>query len=104
MCERCGEKPAVEFHHKDSNPLNNDPKNIQQLCRRCHMIIDGRWAKNYDPEQQAAHSELMKAWNAAHPKHGAAASAKRKAEWADPKQRAARIAKIKAGLAKNKDK
>jgi hypothetical protein len=32
----------VERHHKDGNPLNNDPGNIDRLCRRCHMVVDGR--------------------------------------------------------------
>jgi len=40
-CERCG-KNGVERHHKDANPLNNDPENIEILCRHCHMEIDGR--------------------------------------------------------------
>lgn len=40
-CERCWKK-AVDRHHKDGNPLNNDPSNIRRLCRDCHMIEDGR--------------------------------------------------------------
>jgi hypothetical protein len=40
-CEHCG-KPATDRHHKDDNPLNNDPGNVEILCRRCHMIADGR--------------------------------------------------------------
>ena len=40
-CERCG-KPGVDRHHKDENTLNNGPENIQILCRRCHMEVDGR--------------------------------------------------------------
>lgn len=42
MCERCGEKPACDRHHKDGNPGNNERSNIAFLCRRCHMIVDGR--------------------------------------------------------------
>jgi hypothetical protein len=41
MCTRCGKKRA-ERHHKDGNPANNDPSNIDFLCRRCHMEADGR--------------------------------------------------------------
>jgi len=44
-CERCKLKPAVERHHVDGNTLNNAPNNIQKLCRRCHMIVDGRLVK-----------------------------------------------------------
>lgn len=40
-CERCG-KPGRDRHHKDGNTKNNVPSNVQILCRRCHMIIDGR--------------------------------------------------------------
>lgn len=42
-CERCG-KPAFDRHHKDGNTLNNDRGNIEILCRRCHMTVDGRLA------------------------------------------------------------
>jgi hypothetical protein len=44
-CDRCGSEKHVERHHKDDNPLNNDPDNIQRLCVRCHMLEDGRAQK-----------------------------------------------------------
>jgi hypothetical protein len=74
MCERCGTQPATERHHKDGNPLNNDSKNIQGVCNRCHQIIDGRLEKLKlrmkkfnadrwtDPENHAAQSAKVKAW------------------------------------------
>ena len=40
-CAKCGRKPA-ERHHKDGTHANNDPSNIEFLCRRCHMEADGR--------------------------------------------------------------
>lgn len=40
-CELCGAK-GVDRHHKDGNPGNNVPENLQVLCRRCHMKVDGR--------------------------------------------------------------
>ena len=40
-CEICGNSNS-EIHHKDNNPLNNDIANIQWLCRKHHMRIDGR--------------------------------------------------------------
>lgn len=40
-CEQCNSSPA-ERHHKDSNTGNNAPDNIAILCRRCHMLADGR--------------------------------------------------------------
>jgi len=42
ICAECLNAPAVDIHHKDSNPLNNSPDNITFLCRRCHMDADGR--------------------------------------------------------------
>lgn len=45
LCERCNEKPPVDRHHVDSNPKNNQRENISFLCRRCHLIIDGRLSR-----------------------------------------------------------
>lgn len=42
-CEVCGKRG--ERHHKDSNPINNDPSNIVFLCRKHHMEADGRLEK-----------------------------------------------------------
>jgi len=42
-CEECP-KPATDRHHLDDDPGNNCPENIKKLCRRCHMIADGRLA------------------------------------------------------------
>ena len=43
-CELCNNH-AQDRHHRDGNSLNNHPLNIQLLCRRCHMVIDGRMGK-----------------------------------------------------------
>lgn len=40
-CERCGET-GTDRHHKDGNTLHNGADNIEILCRRCHMTVDGR--------------------------------------------------------------
>lgn len=40
-CVLCG-KPASDRHHKDGDTFNNHPTNISFLCRRCHMLVDGR--------------------------------------------------------------
>lgn len=42
-CERCGEVPARDRHHRDGDPFNNDRGNVAFLCRRCHQIEDGRF-------------------------------------------------------------
>lgn len=40
LCERCEREgrdvAAVLVHHKDRNPKNNDFKNLESLCDRCH--------------------------------------------------------------------
>jgi len=48
-CLDCG-KPAFDRHHQDGNILNNTPENIIPLCRRCHMIRDGRLARLHPPK------------------------------------------------------
>ena len=40
-CEVCGSEKS-ERHHKDDDTLNNDRSNIQFLCRKHHMEVDGR--------------------------------------------------------------
>ena len=35
-CEGCGAVPAVERHHKDRNPINNDRDNLAFYCIPCH--------------------------------------------------------------------
>ena len=38
QCERCGiQQPELHRHHRDQNPTNNQPTNIQILCRKCHV-------------------------------------------------------------------
>lgn len=40
-CDECDAVP-VDRHHKDGDDGNNIIENIAFLCRRCHMIVDGR--------------------------------------------------------------
>lgn len=35
-CDRCGEA-GEHVHHKDRDPLNNDPENLERLCVECHI-------------------------------------------------------------------
>ena len=53
-CEICGRK-AIDRHHRDDNQLNNNPDNIQALCRRCHMQVDGRMTKFNQLERIGIH-------------------------------------------------
>jgi len=36
----------AHIHHKDGNPLNNDPRNWQVLCSKCHATTFSRAKKN----------------------------------------------------------
>ena len=38
-CELCGKSGRLDVHHKDFDEQNNDPENLQVLCRSCHMKI-----------------------------------------------------------------
>ena len=37
-CELCGYELVTVVHHKDRNPLNNSPDNLQILCMNCHFL------------------------------------------------------------------
>jgi DNA-binding CsgD family transcriptional regulator len=47
-CVVCG-RQGLDVNHKDRNPENNDPSNLERLCRRCHR------------RQEAAELVVMKA-------------------------------------------
>ena len=40
-CETCGSAEG-ERHHVDGDTVNNASANVRMLCRRCHMLEDGR--------------------------------------------------------------
>lgn len=35
-CERCGTENELEIHHRDGDRENNDPGNLELLCKPCH--------------------------------------------------------------------
>lgn len=39
LCEACGERRRLQAHHVDQNKANNDPQNIQTLCKWCHDYL-----------------------------------------------------------------
>ena len=42
-CSKCGSSGGqMDRHHIDGNTLNNARGNVIALCRRCHMLADGR--------------------------------------------------------------
>lgn len=38
VCNRCGKSGRNHVHHKDKNPRNNQPTNLETLCPSCHKI------------------------------------------------------------------
>lgn len=38
-CESCGETRQLNAHHVDQDITNNEPENIQTLCRWCHDFL-----------------------------------------------------------------
>ena len=41
-CERCGDGPPLELHHRDHDRRNNDPANLEALCPGCHIAEHDR--------------------------------------------------------------
>lgn len=41
-CEACSVTTQLHVHHKDRNPANNDPANLQTLCASCHLKLHWR--------------------------------------------------------------
>ncbi|VTR95230.1 HNH endonuclease OS=Desulfarculus baarsii (strain ATCC 33931 / DSM 2075 / VKM B-1802 / 2st14) GN=Deba_2594 PE=4 SV=1 [Gemmata massiliana] len=42
LCTRCREAWAVELHHRDRNPFNRAPSNVELLCKGCHDQEHGK--------------------------------------------------------------
>jgi hypothetical protein len=36
-CENCGKATALDVHHRNHDPLDNRPENLEVLCRGCHL-------------------------------------------------------------------
>jgi hypothetical protein len=58
-CEQCGVAPIpgkgnIHRHHRDENPLNNDPSNIAFLCASHHMALHQRRRREADPRKEIA--------------------------------------------------
>lgn len=51
-CEKCGRKNRLEIDHIDRNRSNNEPSNLQTLCRPCHNI------KTIENEEYKAYENL----------------------------------------------
>ena len=47
-CNRCGNGPPLEVHHRDGDRRNNAPANLEPLCRDCHI-------RHHDPLKDRPH-------------------------------------------------
>ncbi len=47
-CERCGSEFRLERHHKDRDPGNNTLRNLEVLCKNCHLLEHSKevWVLN----------------------------------------------------------
>ncbi len=53
-CEKCGyhaktilDRRFIQVHHLDGNKLNNNMRNLQCLCIKCHSNVDEKHKKNF---------------------------------------------------------
>jgi 5-methylcytosine-specific restriction endonuclease McrA len=54
VCDECADAPALDHHHRDGDPTNNARENVRLLCRRCHMVEDGRIEMSRLPPNERA--------------------------------------------------
>ncbi len=58
----CRSKKGLERHHKDRDPTNNDPSNIEVLCQNCHKedhLKDGTWGNPASVKPDIKYLELV---------------------------------------------
>lgn len=36
VCQRCGNDWSRHLHHRDRNPFNRSPDNVEMICEACH--------------------------------------------------------------------
>lgn len=51
-CKECGSDKYLLVHHRDHDRSNQDPDNLQTLCKRCHQIEHKCW-ENFNKGQHA---------------------------------------------------
>ena len=56
-CSLCGSARS-ERHHKDGNPLNNAPANIQSVCHACHLLLHSADNSIRNSGERNSHAKL----------------------------------------------
>ena len=51
QCVTCKAKTNLHVHHKDRNPANNSPENLEVLCASCHLKL--HWAEDRESRLEA---------------------------------------------------
>src|SRR6266542_4575878 len=51
-CSECATTKRLHVHHKDRNPANNRPANLQTLCASCHLKL--HWREDRESRLAAA--------------------------------------------------
>lgn len=51
QCATCAATAALHVHHKDRNPANNTPENLEVLCASCHLKL--HWAEDRESRLEA---------------------------------------------------
>lgn len=41
LCQRCQTDWSHHLHHRDRDPFNRDPANVEIICRACHQQEHG---------------------------------------------------------------
>ena len=63
-CEKCGsENKRLDRHHIDGNTKNNNRSNVVVLCRKCHMVVDGRYKKLVETAKRNQPKAVAARWN-----------------------------------------
>src|SRR5690606_6935812 len=58
QCANCGSGSRLQVHHRDGNPLNNDPSNLITLCASCHMRLHWQeWKRTRYPTKPCLHCD-----------------------------------------------
>lgn len=50
-------KGFIEIHHKDGNPMNNDSKNLVNLCQTHHRLVENKKIDLDDPAMPEFHTD-----------------------------------------------